>query len=211
MTDLAREVFRGKSIGRILFNRKVREHGAEYRGKILDLGAGSTASYLRYLPAGLDITSTDLEGKSGIDKAVDLNSPLPFTDESFDTVFLFNVLYILEDRIATLREIRRVLKRGGKLYLSSPFISPEIPEPHDYCRLTNEGLEKECKQSGFSSVTVERIGGRASAAAAVFNPFFVFNAVRLAAYGICLWLDSLYAKRERKHPTPISYFCIAEK
>jgi ubiquinone/menaquinone biosynthesis C-methylase UbiE len=45
---------------------------------------------------------------------------LPFPDKSFDGVLLNEVLEHVEDEAATLREIRRVLRRSGHLVVMSP-------------------------------------------------------------------------------------------
>eukprot|EP00033_Pygsuia_biforma_P006455 GCRY01007231.1.p1 GENE.GCRY01007231.1~~GCRY01007231.1.p1 ORF type:complete len:240 (+),score=28.96 GCRY01007231.1:121-840(+) len=51
---------------------------------------------------------------------------LPFNNGSFDCVYLFDVLFCIQDPVLAIKEAKRVLKRGGKLVLSS---------------LTNEGLD----------------------------------------------------------------------
>lgn len=42
---------------------------------------------------------------------------LPYPDDSFDKVFGTNVVYFWKEPVATLREIRRVMKPGGRLAL----------------------------------------------------------------------------------------------
>ncbi len=157
-----------------------------------------------------NVVSTDITARDGV-TAVDLNTTLPYQDGSIDVVTLFNVLYILEDQKATLREIYRVLKPGGTCYVSSPLIAAEIPEPHDYCRLTYEGLERLFRGIGFSKVSIERIGGRATSASVILHPFFVFNTIRLFVFSLCLFLDRITRKGDIKHPVPHLYFCIVTK
>jgi SAM-dependent methyltransferase len=45
---------------------------------------------------------------------------LPFEDGSIDVVTVLDVLEHIEDQVAALREIRRVLKPGGRLFLFAP-------------------------------------------------------------------------------------------
>jgi ubiquinone/menaquinone biosynthesis C-methylase UbiE len=45
---------------------------------------------------------------------------LPFTDTSFDLVLLIGVLHHLGDQSACLREVRRVLRKGGHVFICEP-------------------------------------------------------------------------------------------
>lgn len=54
----------------------------------------------------------------------DLNQPLPYPDASFDRIVSVNVLYALEKRDDTLRELLRVLKPEGRIVITSP--TPEF-------------------------------------------------------------------------------------
>ncbi len=57
-------------------------------------------------------------------KRCDLNRPLPYPDASFDRIVSVNVLYALEKRDDTMRELLRILKPGGRLVITSP--TPEF-------------------------------------------------------------------------------------
>lgn len=50
----------------------------------------------------------------------DVSRPLPYPDERFDSCFTGEVLEHLSDPLPTLREIHRVLKRGGLLIVTTP-------------------------------------------------------------------------------------------
>jgi SAM-dependent methyltransferase len=201
----------GKTIGRVFFNEAVRRGCAGLSGRVLDLAGGKSPSYLPLLPIGIDLVRTDLKASPGVE-AVDINSPLPFPDSSFDVVLLFNALYVAEDPRALAHEIFRVLKSKGEWYLVSPFVANEMPEPHDYLRYTAEGLERLCESSGFFSVEIERMGERASAATQLMHPFFLLNVFRALIFPLALLLDRLIPRSVRNaHPTPLGYFVRASK
>ncbi len=207
-TDLIRETYRSKTLGRTLFNWQVATRCGSIQGEVLDIAGGRSASYYRYLPrTGIHVVGTNISKSAGAETLVDMNAPLPFADDSFDAVLLFNALYIADDSLKTLREARRVLKQGGALYIATPFIMGEIPEPHDFVRWTKEGLEREFVSAGFSRIEATRYGGSFSAAANLLHGAFVFNTIRLAVYSLALLFDRMGPA----HKAPLGYFSKATK
>jgi SAM-dependent methyltransferase len=83
---------------------------------------------------------------------------LPFKSGSFDVVACTEVLEHVENPRQALSEMRRVLKRGGKLLLSVPFMQAEHEQPHDYFRYTRYGLQMLCRQTGFGTCYITPIG-----------------------------------------------------
>lgn len=207
-----RQVFAGKTIGRILFNEAVEKHCSGLSGRVVDLAGGGSPSYRKFLPQGVALISTDYKKGPGVDLVVNLNDPLPFEDNSEEFLLCFNAIYILEDRVLFLREIFRTLRPGGKLFLSSPFISNEMSEPHDYVRLTQEGLRREFLCAGFSDVSITPYGERATAAAFLLHPILHFNTLRYFVYVLAIFLDRMTPVRlKESHPAPIGYFVVARK
>ncbi|MBU2472890.1 MAG: class I SAM-dependent methyltransferase [Patescibacteria group bacterium] len=211
--NFTKEVFTGKSLGRILFNWQVQKHCQNLKGISIDLAAGSNPSYYRYW--GLDknkVIKVDYKEKEGVDVVANLNHDLPFKDNHADNIFLFNAIYIIEEPKNLLREIRRVLKPGGIFFFNSPLINNEAPEPNDYRRLTSQGLTKLLEGSGFSNFEIIPLGERFSAGVNLWHSFFIFNFIRFFAFAKALLLDKLIPKKIKKlHPCPISYFVIAKK
>lgn len=74
---------------------------------------------------------------------------LPIADASLDVVLLFEVLEHVLDINQVMVELKRVLKSGGKLYISVPFIYPIHDAPNDYWRFTSYGLREILTQNGF--------------------------------------------------------------
>lgn len=50
-----------------------------------------------------------------------VNKPLPYPDESFDIVTMFHVFEHVDSEIRVVREVYRVLKKGGIFILASPY------------------------------------------------------------------------------------------
>lgn len=103
--------------------------------RVLELGAGPAdlwAKNLDRIPAGWEITISDfspgmvaqaekrLSGGEHIFSFRQINvQDIPFADGTLDTVIANHMLYHVPDRAAALREIRRVLKPGGRLYAAT--------------------------------------------------------------------------------------------
>lgn len=97
--------------------------------KILDLacGDGKTSALIQSISGGevigADYSTVALSEarKLGVKtKIADVEEKLPFTDGSFDTVFWGdNIEHIFNPQIA-LGEINRVLRKGGRLVMSTP-------------------------------------------------------------------------------------------
>ncbi len=211
-TSFRRQVFAGKTIGRILFNDAVEKNCSGLSGRVVDLAGGGYPSYWKLLPGEVSLINTDYKKGPGVDLVVNLNESLPFEDNSEEVFLCFNAIYILEDRVAFLKEILRTLRPGGELLLSSPFISNEMSEPHDYVRLTQEGLRRELVRAGFSDVSITPYGERATAAAFLLHPILHFNMLRYFVYSLAIFVDRITPVRlKESHPAPIGYFVVAKK
>ena len=130
--------------------------------RILDAGAGEGV-YKKYF-THCDYKTIDLAvGEARWNyNALDYVGPLhemPIEDGAYDAVLCTQVLEHLEWPRESVREMHRVLKPGGKLYLSVPMSHTEHQIPHDYFRYTSFGLRSICQHAGFNEVTVAPMGG----------------------------------------------------
>ncbi len=88
----------------------------------------------------------------------DIQDLAGFKTEDYDIVILEQVLEHVPDPWKAMEEIRRIIKKGGWLINSVPFMIKVHRCPADYWRFTKEGLE--VMHSGFSEVIVKSWGTR---------------------------------------------------
>lgn len=212
--NLIKQTFQGKSIYRILFNWQVQQHCQNLAGFCLDLASGQQASYIQYwsFSQGAKLVKTDYNESKKPDLKIDLNQSLSFKDNSIDNVFLFNAIYIIKQPAKLLKEIQRILKKQGQLFIASPFIFNEAKEPDDFQRLTSQGLAKLLAESGFEDFEIIPFGERVSASVHLLHSFFIFNFIRLIVFSLAMLLDRLIPRKIKKlHPCPLGYFIIVKK
>lgn len=96
---------------------------AEKKGRVLDVpcGQGILSGYLEDL--GFDVVAADIDaGNFRLDniefEPVNLNTKLPFEDESFDMVVCANGIHRVFNYGGAIEEFNRVLKPGGVLFLN---------------------------------------------------------------------------------------------
>jgi SAM-dependent methyltransferase len=94
---------------------------------------------------------------------------IPLDGATLDWVLLSEVLEHLERPEQALAEAARVLRGGGKLALSVPFLYPVHGDPYDYQRWTPEKLRRSLGMAGFTEISVRPMGGLLSALADIFE------------------------------------------
>lgn len=129
--------------------------------RVLDAGAGE-APY-RPLFAHCDYVTQDWpgtvhQGAHGADVIADLHD-LPLEDGSFDAVLCTEVLEHVAEPARVLDELARVLRPGGSVLITVPFVIGLHEEPHDHYRYTSHGLRGLLGRSGFTGIEVEPLTG----------------------------------------------------
>jgi SAM-dependent methyltransferase len=126
-------------------------------GHVLDAGCGSRdiSAYLLGQDAHR-ITRYDL---SSDDPAV-VQGPLEamsFPDASFDSALCNAVLEHVEDAQASMGELARVVRPGGHIVATVPFLQPHHADPADFRRYTAEGLARLGTDHGLECVVVNPV------------------------------------------------------
>lgn len=146
--------------------------------KWLDIGCGSRP-YEKWFPSGSYI-GVDIENSG---RPVSMKAPdffydgkrLPFEDCSFNGALCTQVLEHVPNPEAFLSEICRVLKPGGLLILSAPFLWEEHEEPYDFFRFTSFGFRELFMRSRFETVSVQKTSGSLEAIAQILSVYVVNN------------------------------------
>jgi SAM-dependent methyltransferase len=82
---------------------------------------------------------------------------IPFANNSYDAVLCSQVLEHASEPGILLKEILRILKPQGVLFMTIPFFWPEHELPYDYRRFTRYGLQKLLETAGFESVNIKSV------------------------------------------------------
>ena len=126
-------------------------------GEVLDVGCGHKP-YRSFVPAdryvGLDIDSPVTRALGVADVLYD-GRRFPLPDASFDGVLCSQVFEHVFNPEEFLGEICRVLRPGGRLVLTVPFVWDEHEQPHDFARYSSFGLKALLERNGFE-VEVQR-------------------------------------------------------
>lgn len=139
-----------KAIGQMAFLMK---------GRLLDVGCGrkpyremfSTNEYV-----GLEIDTPENRTNKEADFFYD-GDRFPFHDHDFDGIVCNQVLEHVFTPDRFLGEIRRVLKPGGLLLLTVPFVWDEHEQPWDYARYSSFGLRSLLEKNGFEVLEQQKI------------------------------------------------------
>jgi SAM-dependent methyltransferase len=129
--------------------------------RVLDAGAGA-APYRELFGHVRYRTSDWARSVHSEARTSDIVAPLdelPVEDGAFDAVLATEVLEHVEDPLAVLGELHRVLAEGGRLLLTVPFVWELHEEPHDFFRYTPYGLRALLDRAGFEVLDLRPFGG----------------------------------------------------
>ena len=133
--------------------------------RVLDVGCGDRP-YEKLLHGAAEIVGFDVPGNPHAHLHGSIDA-LPVEDASFDVVLCLQVLEHVPDPAAAVRELRRVVRPGGSVLLSTHGIYPFHPNPDDLWRWTHDGLERLFRDNGDGSTVAVRPGAGTAATVAM--------------------------------------------
>jgi SAM-dependent methyltransferase len=126
-------------------------------GRVADVGAGDSPyrelfGHTDYV--AIDWSQSPHEGAHEVD--IDASAAkIPVAAGAFDAALSTQVLEHVPDPAAVLGELHRIVKPGGRVFLTVPLVWELHELPHDYYRYTQLGLTHLLRSAGFADVAVE--------------------------------------------------------
>lgn len=195
------------------------------KGKeVIDIGAQSDYFKRQFKKAKYISQDIKQNEDQSIEIICDLNDGLPVKDKSFDFIICTQVLEHIKKPESAFKEFNRILKKGGKIFLTTNLCYEEHMIPHDYYRFTKYGLRYLGETNNFNLIHISPHGGifhvlgvildtiliKLFAREGSFIYFFLIAVtvpLRLIYNVLFYFLDSL----DRKKAWTINYECIYQK
>ena len=128
------------------------------KGKILDFGGGKKAGYINLLEKKIDLKnyfSVNINNDMQPSFLISEMSKIPIPDDSYEIVFSLNTLEHVYNIDYSLSELYRVLKPGGELIISTPFLFRVHGCPNDYQRPTADWWDRKTRELNLKDVIIK--------------------------------------------------------
>lgn len=153
--------------------RGIQSYSKSMHGILLDVGCGvkpykelfSVSEYV-----GIDVDTGIHNSAGSVDFFYD-GKNIPFPDSHFDCVLCSQVLEHVFHPDELLVEIFRVLKPGGKILLTVPFVWDEHEQPYDFARYSSFGLTHLFLKAGFEIESVSKSSANIGTIFQMFNAY----------------------------------------
>jgi SAM-dependent methyltransferase len=164
----------------------VDEYGMANLGRVVNIGAGGEVANLLD-QAGVKPLSIDIDQARNPDLVADVGDLSALGDSTVDGVICIEVLEHVKHPHLAVRELHRVLKPGGVIVGSTPFLLGIHDQPADYFRYTRFGLQ--LLFTSFEAVVLRERNGYFAATAVLVLRRFVIGTPREKT--LALWLSPI--------------------
>ena len=163
-------------------------------GKLLDFGCGSKP-YEKLFKNLNNYVGVEVSGnKENLKSDIYYNGiALPFADNTFDSVLCTEVFEHVEQLDYVIIELYRVLKPGGRMIVTTPFMCVEHEMPYDFRRFTLNGLINFMKKNNFKILKSQKL----------LNNFHVFFQT------LNFYIYKVFLKKKTKFLRYLVYFGLA--
>ncbi len=135
--------------------RNISQLSGHLHGRLLDFGCGSKPYRSLFDVETYIGTDVEVSGHDHLSEDIDVyydGKTLPFDDTSFDSIFSSEVFEHVFNLPEILDELHRVLKPGGHMLVTVPFVWDEHEIPYDFARYTSFGIRHILTEKGFTIV-----------------------------------------------------------
>lgn len=144
-------------------------------GVLFDVGCGSKPYKKLFEPYVTEYLGLEYSPDSGYrGNAADLcgdAAKLPMADKCVDTILCTEVMEHIHDPESAVREFARILRPGGTLITTAPFVYP-IHDKYDFFRYSPDGLAAIMTRHGLTIESVKPLSGTAVTLALIFNLYW---------------------------------------
>ena len=193
------------SVRRRHLDRDLQAESARLTGSVLEIGCGRLSRRGLFRPPTEGVVRWVFIDRD-IARSPDICADamfLPIRPSAFDTVLCLEVLEYIWAPQTALTEINRLLKPGGTLVLSTPFLH-RVDAPNDYWRFTESALRRLLEMAGFDVIRCAAQGSALAVASSVLRNvvnakvFWLARALDVLLrplLGILEWADSPMTRR----------------
>lgn len=178
---------------------------------VLDYGCGTLPYRSVFDLSGAMLVAADIGNNSYAQLHLASDGMVPSDERSFDYVVSFQVLEHVPEPGIYLNEAYRVLKPGGKLFLTTHGVWPFHPTPGDFHRWTRSGLIHALETSGFRIVKTGQVLNEYAALlqAMVMNASYrgrlgAFSQLKHLVANACIYLLNKFDKGAQELPSVLS-------
>jgi SAM-dependent methyltransferase len=173
-------------------------------------------------PDDAKVTVIDIAPGPFVDVVADAHDLHMIPDQSADCVLMVSMLPNVRRPWRVVEEAHRILKPGGIIFISSAFVYTFAPDPLDYYRFSQEGLEVLCEKfekvdSGFNrgpASTMNQLMVHFCAMLFAFGSHRAFELNKIIFRYLFFWLkylDALIGKSRLAHVIYSAAFYLGRK
>jgi SAM-dependent methyltransferase len=152
--------------------------GYKNRGVLLDLGCGSRPFYQLYNSKFDKTIGADIENPFFKQQGVDIYcsaTSVPLPDASVDVILCTEVLQDIAEPTEFFSEVHRLLKPGGTLLMTTPYVTAIADGQYDHYRYTRFGLDYQFTKHGYHLESILPVSDAIGSAITLWSkPFLKF-------------------------------------